>query len=181
MIVTVPVGALGNIKFTPGLPEGSQKTIEQKWNSTGFKAWIKIKGHHNIFGYAPQPAVVSVLRSEYFEDDDTTICVAFGSDHEKIDLESIEDAQKVVDQWRPDLEVVGVTGHDWVADEYSGQAWATLRRGQFTEGWHHFRSSTSSLHFAGADWASGWRGVVVDGAIETGISTAREVINKLRG
>ena len=180
VIVTVPVGALGNIKFTPGLPEGSQKTIEQKWNSTGFKAWIKIKGHHNIFGYAPQPAVVSVLRSEYFEDDDTTICVAFGSDHEKIDLESIEDAQKVVDQWRPDLEVVGVTGHDWVADEYSGQAWATLRRGQFTEGWHHFRSSTSSLHFAGADWASGWRGVVVDRAIETGISTAREVINKLR-
>lgn len=180
VIVTVPVGALGNIKFTPGLPEGAQKTVEQKWNSTGFKAWIKIKGHHNIFGYAPQPAVVSVLRSEYFEDDDTTICVAFGSDHEKIDLESIEDAQKVVDQWRPDLEVVGVTGHDWVADEYSGQAWATLRRGQFTEGWHHFRISTSSLHFAGADWASGWRGVVVDGAIETGISTAREVINKLR-
>lgn len=180
VIVTVPVGALGSIEFSPALPEGAQATVEEKWNSTGFKAWIKIKGHHNIFGYAPQPYTVSVLRSEYFEDDDTTICVAFGSDHTKFDLNSIEDAQKVIDQWRPDLEVVGVTGHNWVGDEYSGQAWATLKRGQFTNGWHHFRASTSALHFAGADWAAGWRGVVVDGAIETGISTAREVITKLR-
>lgn len=180
VIVTVPVGALSHIEFSPALPEGSQKTIEKKWNSTGFKAWIKIKGHHNIFGYAPQPNVVSVLRSEYFEDDDTTICVAFGADHTKIDLTSVEDAQKAIDQWRPDLEVVGVTGHDWVADDYSGQAWATLRQCQFTDGWHHFREPSTALHFAGADWANGWRGVVVDGAIETGISTAREVIDKLR-
>lgn len=180
VIVTVPLGALPNIEFTPALPEASQGVIEQKWNSTGFKAWIKIKGHHNIFGYAPQPNVISVLRSEYFEDDDTTICVAFGADHTKIDLSSVEDAQAALDVWRPDLEVLEVTGHDWVADDYSGQAWATLRTGQFTNGWIHFRNATSSLHFAGADWASGWRGVVVDGALETGISTAREVISKLR-
>lgn len=180
VIVTVPVGALSTIEFNPPLPDSAASVVEERWNSTGFKAWIKIKGHHNIFGYAPQPHVVSVLRSEYFEDDDTTICVAFGSDHTKIDLNSIADAQKVMNQWRPDLEVLDVTGHNWVADEYSGQAWATLRRGQFTNGWHHFRKSESALHFAGADWASGWRGVVVDGAIETGISTAREVVAKLR-
>lgn len=36
------------------------------------------------------------------------------------------------------------------------------------------------MHFAGADWANGWRGVVVDGALETGISTARKVIDELR-
>lgn len=180
VIVTVPVGALGNIEFSPALPEGSQHVIEEKWNSTGFKAWIKIKGHHNIFGYAPYPNTVTMLRSEYFMDDDTTICVAFGPDHTKIDLSSVEDAQKVLDMWRPDVEVVDVTGHDWLADEFSGQTWATLRRGQFTEGWHYFREPNSALHFAGADWASGWRGVVVDGAIETGLSTAREVIEKLR-
>lgn len=179
-IVTVPLGALSRIDFFPALPAAAQEVIARKWNSTGFKAWIKIKGHHSIFGYAPQPYPVSVLRSEYFEGDDTTICVAFGANHDSFNLNSVEDGQEAISQWRPDLEVVGVTGHDWVADDYSGQAWATLRQGQFTNGWHHFRQSSSALHFAGADWASGWRGVVVDGAIETGISTAREVIGTLR-
>lgn len=179
VIVTVPVGALGNIEFNPALPATITKTIEDKWNSTGCKIWIKVKGRHNVFGYAPSPAKISVMRSEYFMDDDTTILVGFGSDHDAVNLSNIEDAQAIVNQWFDDLEVVDCTGHDWVADKWSGQAWASLRQGQFTEGWHHFRESTSRLHFAGADWARGWRGVVVDGALETGVETARKVIHEL--
>ncbi|MCJ7858164.1 NAD(P)/FAD-dependent oxidoreductase [Corynebacterium kalidii] len=177
VIVTAPVGALDTIDFTPPLAEGLQRTIDQKWNSTGFKIWIKVKGHHRIIGYAPTPATVAVFRSEYFMDDGTTICVGFGSHHDQVDLESVDDAQKIVDQWRPDLEVVDCTGHDWVADTWSGQAWATLRQGQFADAWHHFGRTDTRLYFAGADWAKGWRGVVVDGAIEQGISTARRVID----
>lgn len=179
VIVTAPVGALDLIDFTPPLAEGLQRTIEQKWNSTGCKIWIKIKGHHKIIGYAPSPAKISVFRSEYFMDDGTTICVGFGSDHDDVDLESVADAQEIVNQWRPDLEVVDTTGHDWVADKWAGQAWATLRQGQFADAWHHFGESDSRLYFAGADWAKGWRGVVVDGAIEQGLSTARKVAAEL--
>lgn len=97
-----------------------------------------------------------------------------------MNLNDPKHGQEIVNQWRPDLEVVDSTGHDWVADKWSGQAWATLRSGQFTNGWHHFRTTDSRLHFAGADWARGWRGVVVDGAIETGLSTARNVIKELK-
>lgn len=176
VIVTVPVGALPNIEFTPALPQGMRNVVEQKWNSTGCKIWIKLKGHHNLIGYAPTPSKIAVFRSEFFMDDDTTICVGFGSHHDRVDLNDPAHGQEIVDQWRPDLEVVDCTGHDWVADKWSGQAWATLRSGQFTNGWHHFRTTDSSLRFAGADWANGWRGVVVDGAIETGLSVAREVI-----
>lgn len=179
VIVTVPVGALDTIDFRPSLPEGLQRTVDQKWNSTGCKIWIKIKGHHKVLGYAPTPAKIAVFRSEYFLDDGTTICVGFGSHHDQVDLESIEDAQEIVNQWRPDLEVVDCTGHDWVADKWSGQAWATLRQGQFADSWHHFGRTGTRLFFAGADWAKGWRGVVVDGAIEQGISTARKVIGEL--
>ena len=176
VIVTVPVGALPTIEFTPALPQGMRNVVDRKWNSTGCKIWVKIKGHHNIVGYAPTPSKVAVFRSEFFMDDDTTICVGFGSHHDRVDLQDPVHGQEIVDQWRPDLEVVDCTGHDWVADKWSGQAWATLRSGQFTDGWHHFRTTDTALHFAGADWANGWRGVVVDGAIETGLSTARRVI-----
>jgi monoamine oxidase len=112
-------------------------------------------------------------------DDDTTILVGFGYNAKNIDLNSIEDAQEVVNQWRPDLEVVDTTGHDWVADKWVGQAWGTVRKGQFTDGWSHFDNVDSRLYFAGSDYAYGWRGVCVDGAIEKGTGVAREVINEL--
>lgn len=179
VIVTVPLGALGRIEFSPALPPQMTRLVDEKWNSTGCKIWVKIKGHRNVIGYAPAPALISVFRSEYFMEDGTTICVGFGSNHEALDLTDREFGQKVVDQWFDDVEVVDCTGHDWVADQWSGQAWATLRQGQFTDGWHHFRETGTRMHFAGADWARGWRGVVVDGALETGVETARDVIREL--
>ncbi|WP_129358799.1 NAD(P)/FAD-dependent oxidoreductase [Rothia uropygioeca] len=179
VIVTVPLGALENIEFEPGLPPAMRSVLKEKWNSTGCKTWIKIKGHHSIFGYAPTPARGALLRSEYFLPDGDTICVCFGSQHDQVDVSDPKSAQKIVDQWRPDLEVVDCTGHDWVADKWSGQAWATLKKGQFTNGWHHFHETGTRLRFAGADWAQGWRGVVVDGAIETGLSASRRLIREL--
>lgn len=179
VVMTVPVGALAGIRFEPALPEGMRRTIETGWNSTGFKAWVKVEGHHNIFGYAPQPHTAAMLRSEYFLDDGSTICVVFGSDHTRVDLEDPATGQAILDQWRPDLRVLDCTGHDWVADRWSGQAWATLRKGQFTDGWHHFRETGTRLRFSGADWARGWRGVVVDGAIEMGLETAHRLIREL--
>ena len=113
-------------------------------------------------------------------DDDTTILVGFGHNNEIIDLESVEDAQEVVNQWRDDIEVVDTTGHNWVADKWIGQVWGTVRKGQFIDGWSHFDDVDSRLFFAGADYAFGWRGVCIDGAIEKGTGVAREVISELR-
>ena len=180
VIVTVPVGALGTIEFSPALHPDMCRVIDRKWNSTGAKIWIKVRGHHSIVCYAPSPGPVTVMRSEYFTDDGATILVGFGPDHTAIDLEDPESARRILAEWDLDLEVIGCTGHDWVADRYSGQAWATLKKGQFIDGWRHFLARDSRLYFAGADWANGWRGVVVDGALESGISQARTVIRELR-
>lgn len=179
VIMTVPVGALGNIDFDPPLPAPIRRVIGEKWNSTGGKIWLKVAGHHNFTGMAAQPAIVNVLKAEVFTGDDATILVGFGAYHEKLALEDPACGQRIVNQWRDDLEVLDCTGHDWVADKWSGQAWATLKKGQFTDGWHHFRHTGTRLHFAGADWANGWRGVCVDGAIEQGLSTARDLIREL--
>ncbi|MEJ6548866.1 FAD-dependent oxidoreductase [Corynebacterium sp. USCH3] len=178
VIVTVPVGALGTVTFDPPLPEKMRKVVDQKWNSTGAKIWIKVKGRHSFMGMAPQPAPINMLRSEVLSDD-STIIVGFGAYHDKLDLNDPACGQKVIDQWLPDLEVTDCTGHDWVSDQWSGQAWATPRKGQFTDSWHHFRTTETRLRFAGADWANGWRGVCVDGALEMGVTTARGVIRDL--
>lgn len=180
VIVTVPVGALGNIDFSPALPENIQNVVDQKWNTEGAKIWIKIKGHHKFLGYAPYPAKMSVIRSEYFMDDDTTILVGFGGDHKNVDLNSVEDAQAIMDQWDTGYEVVDAAGHDWGADKWSGQAWGTLRAGQFANGWTHFKDTDTRLYFAGSELGKGWRGVCVDSALESGMSTARRVLQAVQ-
>ncbi|MDO5032178.1 NAD(P)/FAD-dependent oxidoreductase [Corynebacterium sp.] len=184
VICTVPLGALGNIEFDPALPEEQQRVIDARWNSEGAKIWIKIKGHHRIIGYAGSDKPMSLIRSEYFLEDDngekTTVLVGFGANHNNVDINDVADAQRIMDTWDLDVEAVDCTGHDWVKDKWTQQAWATLRKGQFIDGWSHFINSDSALHFAGADFAPGWRGVVVDGALQSGIMTARRVINRLR-
>ena len=181
-IVTVPIGALRNVDFSPALTSAQQHLVDDGSNSVGFKIWIKIAGQHSIIAGAPGDHPISLLRSEKFlEDEDATILVGFGSDHNAIVLDDIASAQKAINVWRDDLEVIDCGGHDWVADQWSGQTWATLKSGQFFNGWSHFQESSTRLHFAGADFASGWNGVVVDGAIESGIKTARKLIAEFRG
>lgn len=179
-VVTVPVGAMNTIDFTPALPDSMQQVIDDGWNSKGAKIWIKIKGHHKILGYAPFPSKISVLRSEYFTDDDTTILVGFGSDHSALDLNDTAVAQEIVNQFNPELEVVDAAGHDWVADKWSGQAWGTLRAGQFSDGWDNFKDTGTRMFFAGTEWAQGWRGVCIDGALQSGMTTARRIIQDFR-
>ncbi len=181
VIVTVPIGALKNLDFTPALTQPQEDVVREGSNSVGFKVWIKVEGHHSIIAGAPGDNPISLMRSEKFLDDENaTILVGFGSDHTAIELEDIDSAQRAVDVWRPDLKVIDCGGHDWVADKWSGQTWATLKSGQFFGGWSLFQKSDTRLKFAGADYASGWNGVVVDGAIESGITTARALINEFR-
>lgn len=181
VILTAPIGALGNLDFSPELPTAQQNVIADGTNSTGFKIWIKVRGRHSIIAGAPGQYPISLLRSEKFlDEEDATILVGFGSDHTAIDLENVESAQQAINVWRDDLTVLDCGGHDWVADTWSGQTWATLKSGQFFNGWSNFHTTDTRLRFAGADYAKGWNGVVVDGAIESGIVTARRLITELR-
>lgn len=180
VVVTAPLGALKTIEFTPELSPAQQDLVAEGFNCIGFKIWIKIKGHRSIMGYAPSGSPIALVRSEYFLDDDTTILVGFGSDHDTIDLEDVAQVQELVARWVPDVEVVDSTGHDWGADEWTGQTWATLRKGQFTGARREFMDATGRLRFAGSDWALGWNSFV-DGAIETGIRTARAISAEAAG
>ncbi len=181
VIVTAPLGALKNIAFAPALAPEARRVIDEGFNCTGFKIWIKVRGHHSFIATAPTGSPIAMTRSEYFLDDDTTILVGFGPDRTKIDWNDTAQIQQIVSQWRPDLEVIEATSHDWGGDTWTGQTWATPRSGQFLQGWSLFRGTETRLRFAGADWAKGWNGVVVDGAIEMGITTARGLIDEFRG
>lgn len=180
VIAAVPIGAMDQITYSPQLPAPMRAVVDEGTNSTGFKIWIRIAGHHNFIATAPTGSPIAMMKAEYFLQDGTTIFVGFGPDHSAIDLHDVDQVQQVVDQWRPDLKVVDSEGHDWVADRWTGSTWATIKSGQFTDGWHHFHDTTTRLYFAGSDIAKGWNGVCVDGAIESGLTTARRILAELQ-
>lgn len=174
VVVTVPVNALRGIEFAPELPQTTRAVIEEGLNSTGLKVWAKLRGHHSMMAYAPGSHGLSLVRTEYFLDDDTTVVVGFGADASKLDGSDPQAVEKVIRLWLPDVEVIDSASHDWVADEWSRQTWATFRTGQFTGGWRGFLEPTSRLVFAGADYSTGWNSFV-DGAIQSGISAASTI------
>lgn len=181
VVCTAPLGALKHLQFTPDLSRAQRDLVSAGSNSVGFKIWVKVSGQHSLLAGAPGDSPISLLRTEYFlPDEDATVMVGFGSDHARIQLDSVESAQVALDVWGQGFTVLECGGHDWVSDKWSGQTWSTLRSGQFFNGWSHFRGSPTRLKFAGSDFASGWNGVVIDGAIESGITTAREVMADLR-
>ena len=66
---------------------------------------------------------------EYSHDGDTYIA-AMGPSAATLtpcDLGGIRDQMK---RFRPDLDVLAVSGHDWVADPYSAQTWPMLKTNQ---------------------------------------------------
>lgn len=184
VISTLPANALSTIAFTPPLPDVWQRLGKERVASRGTKAWIRARGHlPRFFAYASQHDPLSVLKAEYYGSDDDgefTLLVAFGPDHERIDLADLEAVQAAVDVFRPGITVTGVTAHDWMTDPLSQNTWMTHRPGQLTRDLRQLQEPQGALHFATTDNANLWGGFI-DGAIESGLREARRVRRELAG
>ena len=90
------------------------------------------------------------------------------------DLESVEEVQAALSVWRDDLEVIELASHDWMEDEFAGTTWQIHRPGQFTRDLKALQQPQGVLHFATTDNANLWGGFI-DGAIESGLRTARNI------
>ena len=87
--------------------------------------------------------------------------------------------QQVIRELVPDIEVVAVASHDWVADPFAQETWGMLRPGQLTGAMTELQRPEGRLILAGAGYANGWYGFI-DGAVESGISAAASVDDWLK-
>ncbi len=89
MISTLPVNAIAGIEWEPGLPGAWQRANAETVASQGVKVWVKARGRvPRFFAYASQRHPISVLKTE-FADDDATVLVGFGPDHTQLDVTSV--------------------------------------------------------------------------------------------
>jgi monoamine oxidase len=174
VVVTVPLNALHTIDVTPPLSQGKQAASGEGQASRGVKVWIRARGHLAPFAaIAPSDRPLQLFQKEYDVDDDTVI-VSLGRDASAMDFTDRAAVEEVVRELIPDIEVIDVACHDWVADPYTRETWGMLRPGQLTGAIPELQRPEGRLLLAGADYADGWYGFI-DGAIESGLRAAATV------
>lgn len=179
VIVTLPLNVLNKIEFKPALSELKQMAAAEGQNSQGIKFWAKLRGKYEAFSaYAPLGSPVNFVSYEYEVDGDSII-VGFGTDASRLDPNDLSAIQNEINRWFPDAEVVECTGHNWVADELSGQTWNMQKRNQRIRYMTELQRPEHGLFLAGADYANGCPGMM-DGAIESGLVVSRKVQEYLK-
>lgn len=175
VISTVPLSALSEIKITPALGGGAGRMADEGTGNRGIKVWMRVRGRVIPFGaYSSQHHPLTCVRSEFFGEDESVL-VGFGADHTKFDLDNgIAEAQRALNVWRDDLEVLEVVGHDWMSDPYAQTTWQVTAPDQLTRDFADVSHPRGRLHLAGSDTAQLWGGFI-DGAIESGFRAVRSV------
>ena len=174
VVVTLPLNVLDSVTFDPPLSEGKRRAAHQGQASQGVKVWARLRGEYEPFvALAPGSAPLTLCQVEHVGDGETLV-VAFGSVSARLDGTDPAAVQEALRTWLPDVEVLEVASHDWVADDLSGETWPMQRAGQLTGSLAELQRPEGRVFLAGSDYADGWAGFI-DGAIESGMRAGREV------
>jgi pseudooxynicotine dehydrogenase len=177
-IITVPMNTLGRIEFLPALSDAKRAAAKEKHANRSTKFWYKLKQRIGLWeGLAPWPNPVSLTFTEE-DEPDGTVLVAFGPPS-TVNVNDIASVQKAVRTLIPEAQVTRTAGHDWSSDRYSDGAWCWYKPNQMTKYLKALQTREGNCFFASADSANGWRGFI-DGAIESGLRVAHDVLQTLR-
>lgn len=173
-IVTIPIELLREVEFSPALEGAKARLAEDGQVTQGVMLWVHLAGEHEPFMcFAPGSSPLVFMKYDG-EVEGGVVAQAFGPDGRKLHPDDRDEVEAAVRQWLPEAEVTETLGHDWVGDEWSREAWAMYRPGHLTH-LHELQTPHGHVHLAGAGLANGWVGYF-DGAIETGITTARRLV-----
>ncbi len=184
VIAALPMNVLANIEFTPALHPDKLAASRERHAAAGVKLYIHLREElPPISIFAPESEPLSAVMTMTGGGADAATgreLVAFGTDPRKIDVHDKSAVQAVLRKFLPDVEVTQTLAYDWHLDPYSLGTWCVLRKGQMTKYLAALREPHGRVHFAGSDFALGWRGFI-DGAIESGSRVAHQIIAQLEG
>ncbi|WP_059170684.1 NAD(P)/FAD-dependent oxidoreductase [Bacillus sp. FJAT-27445] len=179
VIITVPMTVLKEIEVSPPLSELKISASKEGQTSRGVKVWARLEGKLDPFdALAPGNYPLNSVHLDRYVGEDSII-VGFGPRADWLDPNDREGVEKALRQWLPDVRVLESTGHDWVNDDFSREAWPMLKPNQLTRYFEDWNTPENCIFLAGTTFAKGWASFM-DGAIESGITTARKADSYLR-
>jgi monoamine oxidase len=178
VVVALPINAIRTIVFEPSLPPAVAAIAEAGQASRGAKIWVRTPAELeptvalapddralSFVEVLPHPAGGSVMVS--FANTNTALLEG----NRAIVLEELE-------ALFPAVPIGEVGGHDWTSDPWANGTWCCFRPGQLTGGLRALQAPWGRVVLAGGDIAEVWGGYI-DGAIESGLTAARGVLEML--
>ncbi len=179
-LITVPMNVLNSVAFEPSLSEVKRAASKQRHAGSGVKCYVQVKGDvGNVGVFAPETEAINWAATHHHSPEGSLLMV-FGDDPKQLPLGDVAAMQAALRRLLPGVEVNSIFGWDWDNDPYSLGTWCVFRPGQLSRVLPGLREPEGRLFFASADSAVGWRGFI-DGAIESGYRSAREIDHFLNG
>jgi monoamine oxidase len=178
-VLTVPVGVWNDLDVTPPMNPAKRAVSAENHAGQGQKLWVLAHGVPAdlcAFGWRTRLDHLGAM----YETDRGTVLVGFAPGSSRVDVGDLDDVRTAVRELAPEAEVLEVVSHDWVGDPCSRGTWATYRPGQVTAYEREVGRPEGRLHLAGSLTGTRWRGFV-DGAVESGLRVATEVVVALTG
>jgi monoamine oxidase len=177
-IVAVPLNVLGDLCFTPGLPNGVAEAARVGQVSRGCKLWVHVEGDVGSWcAIAEDHPIVFAYTDSSGEDGSLLVC--FGRDGDELTGEDLNAVQAALQTLLPGVAVRACASHNWRRDPLTRETWGMLRPGQWTA-LRDLDAVAGPVFIAGSDVAHGWAGLM-DGAIESGMTAARRAGSFLQG
>lgn len=174
VVVTAPLHALDRMDFDPPLSAEKAAAAKAGQVGRGVKVWVQLRGAREPFvAFGPADWPLNFLQAEYVDADHVTV-IGFGPEATALDVTDLAAVQDAVRRFLPDAEVVAIAAHDWSSDPLSAETWPMHRTGFLRDSLQALQTPDGGVHLAGSDYADGWGGFI-DGAIESGMTTARRV------
>ena len=171
-IVTAPISTLSAIDFSPALSAGKRAISADGQMTRGAMVWLRLRNvPSHVLLMAPPEHLLTYVYADFQAGEDV-IANAFAPVAARLELRDGRQLQAALRDWLPEVTLVDFVTHDWTGDRFSKQTWTMLRPRQLTEHFADLQRAEGPVHFAGADYASGWFGFI-DGAIESAHAAAR--------
>lgn len=180
VIAALPMNVLADIEWAPALDPAKIAASQERHGGSGVKVYARVRGAvPRMAAFAAETEPLSMILTDEAGDDSGTL-VAFGTNPAAIDVHDARAVERVVRRFLPDVTVTDTVAYDWTLDPYSRGTWCILRPGQMSKYLARLREPAGRVHFAGGDFALGFRGFI-DGAIESGVRTGQTVAKLIAG
>ena len=173
-ILTIPLNTYRNLEFMPALSPEKQVFVKEGQLSKGAKLYVHLKQNlGRVFAFCDEQQPLNWVQTHDYGDDIGTILSITVARSSTIDLNDDDAVARATMKLFPGVDVLGSAAWDWNADPYSMGAWPAYGIGQQSR-IADLQRTQGRLFFGGAITANGWH-EFIDGAVESGLRTAREV------
>ncbi|KAJ5473443.1 Flavin amine oxidase [Penicillium sp. IBT 31633x] len=185
VICTVPLNVLSKVEFSPALPADKVEALQQESVNRCNKVHVDVNGPDYLsWGSMATPGkgLVSAFGDHLTPANDTHL-VCFGPDPKTSVGISLDNLDVVKDAFfhllpadkQDEVVINRIVSHDWNKDEFSNGTWSFPPPNATTKYLSTLQRPHGNVFFASADWSDGWCGWI-DGAVQSGMQTARQVI-----